>query len=141
MQKMSDERPDYVVFNGSSGALQAERALEANVGETVRIFFGAGGPNLTSSFHVIGAVFDRVAKEGSSEWSTNVQTTLVPAGGATMVEFRADVPGEYLLVDHSLGRLGKGAAAVLRVKGPENPEIFTSISMPTTQVMSGGPAH
>jgi nitrite reductase (NO-forming) len=141
MQKMSDERPDYVVFNGSSGALQAERALEANVGETVRIFFGAGGPNLTSSFHVIGAVFDRVAKEGSSEWSTNVQTTLVPAGGATMVEFRADVPGEYLLVDHSLGRLGKGAAAVLRVQGPDNPEIFTSISMPRTQVTVSGTAH
>lgn len=127
MEKMLDERPDYVVFNGASGALVGEGALQARVGETIRIFFGVGGPNLTSSFHVIGEIFDRVAAEGASEWMTNVQTTLVPAGGATIVEFTLEVPGNYILVDHSLGRLAKGAAAILHVEGPDNYEVFRAL--------------
>jgi nitrite reductase (NO-forming) len=128
MDKMLDERPDYVLFNGAVGALTEERALTANVGETVRIFFGVGGPNLVSSFHVIGEIFDRVYPQGASEVQTNVQTTLVPAGGATMVEFTVDVPGDYALVDHSLGRAGKGALGILHVEGDPNPEIFAEVT-------------
>ncbi|HEX5506183.1 MAG TPA: copper-containing nitrite reductase [Thermomicrobiales bacterium] len=127
--KMLAEQPDYVVFNGAVGALTGDNALQAKTGETVRIFFGVGGPNLTSSFHVIGQIFDRVAVEGASledpaKWGTNVQTTLVPAGGATVVEFTTPVPGTYTLVDHSLGRTTKGAAAQLVVAGPDNPDVF-----------------
>jgi nitrite reductase (NO-forming) len=124
MDKMLDERPDYVIFNGAVGALTEERALTAEVGETVRIFFGVGGPNIVSSFHVIGEIFDRVYPQGASEAQTNVQTTLVPAGGATIVEFTLEVPGDYVLVDHSLGRAGKGALGILSVQGEPNPEIF-----------------
>ena len=129
LAKLRDERPDYIVFNGSVGALTGENALKARVGETVRIFFGVGGPNVTSSFHVIGEIFDRVAPEGGSledqsRWLTNVQTTGVPAGGATMVEFKLDVPVTYVLVDHSLSRAGKGGAGDLVVEGDENPDIF-----------------
>jgi len=127
MNKMLAENPDYVVFNGSVGALTGEHALKARVGDTVRIFFGVGGPNKTSSFHVIGEIFDRVHPEGASETLTNVQTTMVPAGGATMVEFQTQVPGTYMLVDHSLGRLEKGAAAQLVVEGPANPDVFQTI--------------
>src|SRR5690554_8033141 len=94
MQKAIDEEADYVVFNGSVGALSGDDALTAKVGETVRIYFGNGGPNLVSSFHVIGEIFDRVTVEGGSLVNENVQTTLVPAGGAAMVEFKVDVPGE-----------------------------------------------
>jgi nitrite reductase (NO-forming) len=123
------EQPDYVVFNGSAGALTGANALKAKTGETIRIFFGVGGPNLTSSFHIIGEIFDRVAVEGASledqtRWATNVQSTGVPTGGATIVEFAVQVPGKYSLVDHSLGRALKGAAAVLLVEGPENPAVF-----------------
>jgi nitrite reductase (NO-forming) len=129
MTKMLAEQPDYVFFNGSVGALTGDNALKAKTGETIRIFFGVGGPNLTSSFHVIGEIFDRVAVEGASledpaQWATNVQSTGVPTGGATIVEFKVDVPGKYSLVDHSLGRALKGAAAVLVVEGPENPAVF-----------------
>jgi nitrite reductase (NO-forming) len=127
VEKMLDERPDYVLFNGSVGALTKENALKARVGETVRIFFGVGGPNVTSSFHVIGEIFDRVHPEGSSEPLTNVQTTLVPSGGATMVEFKADYPGDYILVDHSLGRLQKGGAAILTVEGQADASVFEVI--------------
>jgi nitrite reductase (NO-forming) len=135
--RMIEERPDFVVFNGSSGALIGDRALQARVGDRVRIFFGVGGPNLTSSFHVIGEIFDRVAPEGASEWLTNIQTTLVPAGGATMVEFTLEVPGDYLLVDHSLGRLMKGAAGVIHVEGPETPSVFQAV----TPGANPGPAN
>ncbi len=124
LAKLLEERPDYVLFNGGARALTGERALRARVGETVRLFFGVGGPNLTSSFHIIGEIFDRVYPEGATEPVRNVQTTLVPAGGATIVEFRLDYPGTYTLVDHSLGRLEKGAVAQLEVEGPANPEIF-----------------
>jgi nitrite reductase (NO-forming) len=127
MDKMLDERPDYVIFNGSVGAITEERAFEANVGETLRIFFGVGGPNLVSSFHVIGEIFDRVMPEGASEWVTNVQTTLVPAGGATIVDFKVEVPGTLIMVDHSLGRAGKGGIGMINVTGPENPDVFQVI--------------
>ena len=124
MAELLAEQPDYVLFNGSVGALTGPGALTATAGETVRIFFGVGGPNLTSSFHVIGEIFDRVHPEGATEPARNVQTTLVPAGGATVVEFTAEVPGDYILVDHSLGRLEKGAAAILTVSGADNPAVF-----------------
>jgi nitrite reductase (NO-forming) len=122
--KLTAEHPDYVLFNGGVGALSKENALKANVGETVRIFFGLGGPNTTSSFHVIGEIFDRVNPEAGAEFVRDVQTTLVPAGGAAIVEFKLDVPGSYILVDHSLGRLQKGAAGFLTVEGEPNSDVF-----------------
>ncbi len=130
--KLLNEDPEYIVFNGAVGALTAQKPLKANVGETVRIFFGVGGPNLTSSFHVIGEIFDRVFNQASltSAPLTDVQTTIVPPGGATMVEFKLEVPGRYILVDHALSRLQRGLAGFLIVEGPENPEIFNGTPMP-----------
>jgi nitrite reductase (NO-forming) len=131
VRKLLDERPDYVLFNGGVGSLTGDGALQAKVGETVRVFFGDGGPNLTSSFHVIGEIFDRVYPEGSftSAPATDVQTTHVPAGGATVVELEVEVPGDYVLVDHSLGRLEKGAAGILHVDGPADPTIFNPVTV------------
>jgi len=130
--KLLNEDPEYVVFNGAVGALTTQKPLKANVGETVRIFFGVGGPNLTSSFHVIGEIFDRVFDQASLTAAplTDVQTTLVPPGGATMVEFGLEVPGNYILVDHALSRLQRGLAGFLIVEGPANPEIFNGTPMP-----------
>lgn len=120
--KAVEERPTYVVFNGAVGALVGDKALKANVGESVRFFVGNGGPNLVSSFHVIGEIFDKVFPEGGTlPAQSNVQTTLVPAGGSAIVEFKVDVPGTYILVDHSLFRaFNKGALGMLKVAGPEN---------------------
>src|SRR5205085_7952025 len=110
MNKAVDERPPYVVFNGAVGSLVGDRAITAKVGEKVRLFVGNGGPNLVSSFHVIGEIFDRVRYEGGVHEQENVQTTLIPAGGAAIVEFHLRVPGSYVLVDHSIFRaFNKGA--------------------------------
>ena len=126
MAKALDEEPPYVVFNGSVDALTEERALTAEVGETVRIFVGNGGPNLISSFHVIGEIFDRVWHEGGTMVNRNVQTTAIPAGGAAIVEFGTQVPGSFLLVDHALTRaFNKGALGMLRVEGPEDLALYS----------------
>jgi nitrite reductase (NO-forming) len=125
-QRLMDERPEYFVFNGAVGALTSDKTLKANVGETVRIFFGVGGPNFTSSFHVIGEVFDRVYAMGSltSPPVRDVQTVSVPPGGATVVEFKVEVPGKYMLVDHALTRAARGLVGMLEVTGPENQAIY-----------------
>jgi nitrite reductase (NO-forming) len=127
MAKSIDERPTYVLLNGAVGALVGDKALTADVGQNVRIFFGVGGPNLTSSFHVIGEIFDRVYPEAGMKFvQEHVQTTLVPAGGATMVDFKLDVPGTYVLVDHSLSRaFNKGALGLLKVAGSEDRVIYS----------------
>lgn len=126
MEKAIDEKPTYVLFNGAEGAMTGDKAITANVGETVRLYVGNGGPNLTSSFHVIGAIFDEVRYEGGSNVQKNVQTTLIPAGGAAIVKFKAKVPGSYVLVDHSLTRaFNKGALAIMKVNGAENKAIYS----------------
>ena len=128
MQKAVDEDADYVVFNGKVGSLTGDNAITANVGETVRLYVGNGGPNLVSSFHVIGEIFDKVMVEGGSSINENVQTTLVPAGGAAIVEFRVDVPGTFILVDHSIFRaFNKGALGMLKVEGEENKNIYSGV--------------
>ena len=128
MQKAVDEDADYVVFNGRVGALTGDNAITANVGETVRLYVGNGGPNLVSSFHVIGEIFDKVHVEGGSTINENVQTTLIPAGGATIVEFRVDVPGTFILVDHSIFRaFNKGALGMLKVSGEENKKLYSGV--------------
>jgi nitrite reductase (NO-forming) len=126
VEKLLNERPEYFVFNGSVGALSRLHPLQAKVGDTVRIFFGVGGPNYTSSFHVIGEIFDKVYNLGGvlSEPLRGVQTVTVPAGGAVITEFKVDVPGNYTLVDHALSRVERGLIGVLHVDGPPNPEIY-----------------
>lgn len=126
MEKAVKEDASYVVFNGSVGALTGDNSLKAKVGETVRLYVGNGGPNLLSSFHVIGEIFDKVNIEGGSAENHNVQTTLIPAGGAAITEFKLDVPGEYVLVDHSIFRaFNKGALGILEVDGPEDKKIYS----------------
>ena len=127
MTKAIEEKPEYVVFNGSVGALLGNNALQAKKGETVRLFVGNGGPNLISSFHVIGEILETVWTEGNTNLAAhNVQTTLIPAGGAVIAEFKANAPGTFLLVDHSLTRaFNKGALAQLKVTGEEDKLVYS----------------
>lgn len=120
--------PQFVVFNGKVGSLVGDNAIKAKTGEKVRIFFGNGGPNLISSFHVIGEIFDNVHREADlvSPPAHSVQTTLVPAGGATVVDFKVEVPGDYTLVDHAIFRIEQGAVGFLKVEGAERYDIYAS---------------
>lgn len=125
MQRAIAEDASYVVFNGRVGSMTGENAPVAKVGDRVRIFFGNGGPNLVSSFHVIGEIFETVYPEGGLVANHNVQTTLVPAGGSAVVEMTFEVPATYVLVDHSIFRaFNKGALGTIVVTGPENPDVF-----------------
>lgn len=140
MEKAVDEDADYVVFNGSVGALTGDNAMKADVGDNVRMFVGNGGPNLVSSFHVIGEIFDKVYVEGGTAVAQeNVQTTLIPAGGSTMVEFKIDTPANYILVDHSIFRaFNKGALGILSVGGEENHNIYTGKTIDAVYLPEGG---
>ncbi len=140
MQKAVDEDADYVVFNGSVGAMTGDNAITAEVGDRVRLYIGNGGPNLVSSFHVIGEIFDLVYTEGGTVANQeNVQTTLVPAGGSAMVEFTVDVPGTFILVDHSIFRaFNKGALGMLTVTGEEDLDMYSGKQEETVYLPEGG---
>lgn len=139
MEKAIREDADYVVFNGHVGAIAGDNALKAKVGERVRLFVGNGGPNLVSSFHVIGEIFDNVSVEAGSLVNKNVQTTLVPAGGAAMIDMKLDVPGSYTLVDHSIFRaFNKGALGQLVAEGPENKDIYSGKTQEEVYHSEGG---
>lgn len=135
IDKLLDEQPTYYVMNGAFKALTGDRALQAEVGDTARIYFGVGGPNKISSFHVIGEIFDNVYQDASltSEPIQDVQTVMVAPGGATVVDLTFEVPGNYVMVDHALSRAERGAAGIITVKGPENRDIFA--------VAPGTPEH
>ncbi|MGB6400357.1 MAG: copper-containing nitrite reductase [Bradyrhizobium sp.] len=132
VEKLLNERPEYFVFNGSVGAISKLHPLHAKVGETVRLFFGVGGPNFTSSFHVIGEIFDKVYNLGGlmSPPQEGIQTVSVAPGGAVITEFKLHVPGNYSIVDHALARLERGLAGLLIVEGAQNPEIYNGAVMP-----------
>jgi nitrite reductase (NO-forming) len=132
VEKLLNERPEYFVFNGSVGAISKLHPLHARVGETVRLFFGVGGPNFTSSFHVIGEIFDKVYNLGGliNPPQEGIQTVSVAPGGAVITEFKLQVPGNYTIVDHALARVERGLAGVLIVEGVPNPEIYNGTVMP-----------
>ncbi len=139
MEKALKEQPDYVLFNGSVGALAGDKALTAKVGERIRLYVGNGGPNLVSSFHVIGEIFDHVYVEGGDLKNHNVQTTLIPAGGSAIVEFKVEVPGALVIVDHSIFRtFNKGALGLIKVDGQENKEIYSGKISDRIYMAEGG---
>ncbi|MDE2491366.1 MAG: nitrite reductase, copper-containing [Elusimicrobia bacterium] len=127
-EKAAAETPTYIVFNGRLRSLMDDDALKAKVGDKVRIFFGDIGPNKISSFHVIGSEFENVYREGGfRNPEHDIQTTLVPAGGATTVELTPHVPGTYILVDHAIFRMAKGAVGQLKVSGAPRPDIYEAV--------------
>jgi copper-containing nitrite reductase len=123
------EQPRFVVFNGRIGSLTGANALQAKTGERVRIYFGNAGPNLDSSFHVVGATFDKLYREGDlvSPPARSVAVTLVPAAGTAVVEIKFDVPGQYTMMDHSIFRTKKGALGIINVTGPPRPDLYEAV--------------
>lgn len=128
-KKMLNEQPEYIFFNGRPWSLVEDGEINAKVGERIRFFIGNSGVSKISSFHVIGEIFDRVYPEGSLSTSLeNVQTTLIPVGGATITELLLDVPGNYVLVDHALTRVDRGAWGILKVTGKKNDKLYSQVT-------------
>lgn len=125
------ENPTHVVFNGAVGALTDDNALQMDVGERGRIYFVNAGLNLTSNFHPIGSHWDTVYPEAAllNAPLRGSQTTLVPAGGGTVVELEGQVPMTVVLVDHALARaFDKGAIGQITISGEDNTEIFEEVA-------------
>ena len=123
------EEPRYVTFNGRTDALTGDNALTMSTGERARIYFVNQGINLVSSFHPIGSHWDLVYPEAATHPSNRAirgsQSTLVVAGGGTVVEMDALVPSTVILVDHALVRtFYKGAVGHVVIDGEPDPEIF-----------------
>ena len=118
------EQPEYFTFNGHVDALTKIYSMQAQVGEKIRLFFGVGGPNIGSNFHIIGEIFDKVYSGSPSTFTANEETWYTPPGSVSTFELSLQVPGQYLLVDHALWRVAKGAAGVLTVTGTHDPSIF-----------------
>ncbi len=123
--KANAELPEWYSFNGHQAALTEIHPLEAEVGETVRLYFGVGGPNIGSNFHIIGEIFDRVFTGSPDTYIANEETWYTPPGSFAAFEFYLDEPGTYLLVDHALFRAGRGAAGALVVSGPHDDSIYS----------------
>jgi nitrite reductase (NO-forming) len=124
--KAMAEQPEYFTFNGRTDALAKLFPLHAQVGETVRLFFGVGGPNVGSNFHIIGEVFDKVFTGGfDAPVTTDEETWYTPPGSVAMFEFHLDEPGQYVLVDHALYRAGKGALGLMMVDGAWDATIYS----------------
>ena len=126
--KLLREDPEYFVFNGAVDALTKEHPLHAEVGETIRLFFGNAGPNATSSLHVVGEIFTRDYTLGSlmSAPLVGVSTASVPPGGASILELTTSLPGQFTIVDHAMARMAKGLIATLEVTGTENAALMHS---------------
>lgn len=124
-QKALAERPEYFTFNGHFDALTKLFPLKANVGETVRLFFGVGGPNIGGHFHIIGEIFDKVYSGSPDTFTANEETWYVPPGSVSVFEFALETPGQFLLVDHALFRVSKGAGGLLMVEGANDDSIYS----------------
>jgi len=129
MEAMAAEEPTYVLTNGEKYAITPDvhGSPTINVGETARVFFAVGGPNLDSSFHPIGSVWDEVYPQGSlqSDPHVNVQTTPVKPGSTVVATLHAEVPGAIKLVDHALSRVArKGNMAIINREGEANHDVF-----------------
>jgi nitrite reductase (NO-forming) len=140
---ITDEAPSHVVFNGAVGALTGDGALQMAVGERGRIYFVNAGLNLDSNFHPIGSHWDVVYQEAAllNAPLRGSQTTLVAAGGGTVVELVAHVPQTIVLVDHALARaFDKGAIGLIEVSGEEDPEIFEEVEAAAADVATAAEA-
>jgi nitrite reductase (NO-forming) len=123
--KAMAEQPEYFTFNGRTDALAKVHPLHAQAGQTIRLFFGVGGPNIGSNFHIIGEIFDKVYPGSPDAFIANEETWYTPPGSASVFELKVDEPGQYLLVDHALYRVTKGAAGMLMVDGNWNPDVYS----------------
>jgi nitrite reductase (NO-forming) len=113
--KMLTASPDFVVFNGQANRYK-KTPLTAKAGELVRIFVVNAGPNSSSAFHVIGALFSHVEADGNPANRQGMRQTIdIPPGDGALVELTFAEPGSYPFVTHRFCDASKGALGVFKV--------------------------
>ena len=115
-QKMLNELPDFVAFNGRPSQYIKD-PIRVKRGERVRFWVVSAGPSHPCNFHVVGEQFDTVylgAPPGTP--LRGVQTFTVPPGGGMVFDLVCDVAGEFPFVNHGFGHGQKGAIGILVVE-------------------------
>ncbi len=109
--------PTYTVFNGRYNGM-VDKPLEAKPGERVRLFVMNVGPSNTSSFHVVGTIFDRVWIDGNPDNQfRGMQTVLLGSSSGAIVEFVIPEAGNYVMVDHHFANASQGAIGIIAAGG------------------------
>lgn len=106
-------QPTHTVFNGAHNGM-VKAPLAAKPGERVRLYVLNVGPSKTSSFHVVGAIFDRVWLEGNPDNQLRgAQTVLLGSSNSAIVEFYVPEQGSYIMVDHHFANASQGAIGLI----------------------------
>ena len=133
--KVRTKASTYTVFNGAYNVM-VDHPLPAKPGERVRLYVLNVGPSNTSSFHVVGTIFDRVWIDGNPDNQfRGMQTVLLPSSGSAIVEFKIPESGKYVMVDHHFANASQGAIGVIDATGgtPElTPEPLEHHNIPAT---------
>jgi nitrite reductase (NO-forming) len=120
-ERVRSKAPTYTVFNGRYNRF-VDEPLQAKAGERVRLFVLNVGPSNTSSFHVVGTIFDRVWIEGNPDNQfRGMQTVLLGSSSGAIVEFMVPEPGEYIMVDHHFANASQGAVGMIAAHGEQGP--------------------
>jgi nitrite reductase (NO-forming) len=116
-ERVRSKAPTYTVFNGRYNGM-VDNPLPAKPGERVRLFVLNVGPSNTSSFHVVGTIFDRVWMDGNPDnQMRGMQTVLLGSSSAAITEFIVPEPGSYVMVDHHFANASQGAIGLIKAGG------------------------
>jgi nitrite reductase (NO-forming) len=116
--RLRSKQPNYTVFNGRYNGM-VDVPLQAKPGERVRLFVLNVGPSNTSSFHVVGTIFDRVWMDGNPDNQfRGMQTVLLGSSSGAIVEFIIPEAGSYVMVDHHFANAAQGAVGLIAAGGP-----------------------
>ncbi len=117
MTAMLEARPSFVVFNGQLNKAGIEHPILIKVGRLVRVFFVNAGPNLTSTFHVGGAMFSTVYAGGNPANPLHgTENFVVGPGAGAVFEFKVSEPGDYRFMDLNRVHEWNGAMGVFRAE-------------------------
>jgi nitrite reductase (NO-forming) len=112
-ERVRSKAPTYTVFGGQYNRY-VDHPLVAKPGERVRLFVLNVGPSNTSSFHVVGTIFDRVWMDGNPDNQLRgMQTVLLGSSSSAIVEFVIPEAGGYTMVDHHFANASQGAVGVI----------------------------
>jgi nitrite reductase (NO-forming) len=118
-ERLRAAQPNYTVFNSAHNGM-VKKPLPAKAGERVRLFVLNVGPSKTSSFHVVGTIFDKVWLEGNpANQMLGMQTVLLGSSNSAIMEMMIPEDGSYIMVDHHFANASQGAIGLISTLPPK----------------------